>query len=99
MCRQNCFGVDLMKKVLCSEKLLIFLQFGGNVYQQASIDQQKNEGRESSSGSWQSWSSTGTVLMVRGLVLSSENSIDPGESGADRSELRDGEGDFQVKQN
>ena len=61
-----------------------------------SIDK-KDEDREGSSGSWRSWSSTGTVLMVGGLVLSSENSNDQGESGAERSELRDGQGRFSCK--
>ena len=58
MDRQNCFlRVDLMKKILSSTKLRIFLHFGRNVYQ-ASIDRQKkDEGREGSSGSWRSWSS------------------------------------------
>ena len=42
MCHQNfVLCVDLMKKVLSSVKLLIFLQFGRNVYQRASIDRQK----------------------------------------------------------
>ena len=64
-----------------------------------SIDRstKKDEGREGSSGSWRSWSSTGTVLMVGGLVLSSENRNDQGESGAERSELRDGQGQFSSK--
>ena len=57
----------------------------------------KDEGREGSSGCWRSWSSTGTVLMVGGLVLSSENSNDQGECGAERSELRDGQGRFSCK--
>ena len=87
-----------MKKILSSTKLRIFLRFGRNVYQ-ASIDRQKkkDEGREGSSGSWRSWSSTGTVLMVGSLVLSSENKNDQGESGAERSELRDGQGQFSSK--
>ena len=87
-----------MKKIPSSTKLLIFLRFGRNVYQ-ASIDRKKkkDEGREGSSGSWRSWSSTGTVLMVGGLVLSSENRNDQGESGAERSELRDGQGQFSSK--
>ena len=65
----------------------------------ASIDRSTkiDEGREGSSGSWRSWSSTGTVLMAGGLVLSSENSNDQGESGAERSELRDGQGRFSSK--
>ena len=56
----------------------------------ASIDRDRStkidEGREVSSGSWRSWSSTGTVLIVGGLVLTSENSNDPGRkwSGAER---------------
>ena len=64
-----------------------------------SIDRwtKKDEGREGSSGSWRSWSSTGTVLMVGGLVLSSEIKNDQGESGAERSELRDGQGQFSSK--
>ena len=86
-----------MKKILSSTKLGIFLRFGRNVYQ-ASIDRQnKDEGREGSSGSWRSWSSTGTVLMVGSLVLSSENKNDQGESGAERSELRDGQGQLSSK--
>ena len=91
LCRLN-------EKIPSSTKLLIFLRFGRNVYQ-ASIDRKKDEGREGSSGSWRSWSSTGTVLMVGGLVLSSENRNDQGESGAERSELRDGQGQFKVKRN
>ena len=65
----------------------------------ASIDQstKKDERREGSSGSWQEWSSTGTVLLVGGLVLSSENKNDQGESGAERSELRDRQGRFSSK--
>ena len=65
----------------------------------ASIDgsTEKDEGREGSRGSWQSWSSAGTVLMVGGLVLSSENRNDQGENGAERSELRDGQGRFSSK--
>ena len=94
MCHQNCFlCVNLMKKVLSSVKLPIFLQFGRNVHQRASIDQQKKMKAEKVAvvvGGL--WSSTGTVLMVGGLVLSSENSNDQGESGAERSELRDGQG-------
>ena len=64
-----------------------------------SIDRstKKDEGREGSSGSWRSWSSTGTALIVGGLVLSSENRNDQGESGAERSELRDGQGQFSSK--
>ena len=56
-----------------------------------------DEGREGSSGSWRSWSSRRTVLMGGGLVLSSENSNDQAESGAERSELRDGQGRFSSK--
>ena len=65
----------------------------------ASIDRstKKDEDREGSSSSWRSWSSTGTVLMVGGLVLSSENINDQGESGAERCELRDGQGRFSSK--
>lgn len=37
------------------------------------------------------------MLIVGGLVLSSENSNDQGESGAERSELRDGQGRFSSK--
>ena len=65
----------------------------------ASIDRSTkiDEGREGSSGSWRSWSSTGIVLKVGGLVLSSENSNDQGESGAEGSELRDGQRRFSSK--
>ena len=67
----------------------------------ASIDRSTkiDEGREGSSGSWRSWNSTGNVyvLMAGGLVLSSENSNDQGESGVERSELRDGQGRFSSK--
>ena len=66
----------------------------------ASIDRltKKDKGREGSSGSWRSWSSKGTVLMVGGLVLSSENKNDQGEIGAERSESRDGQGRFSSKE-
>ena len=59
----------------------------------------RDEGRDGirSSGSWRSWSSTGTVLMVGGLVLSSEHRNDQGETGAERGELRDGQGQFSSK--
>ena len=98
MYHQNCFlCVDLAKKILPSIKLLIFLWFARNVYQRASIDRQKkDEGREGSCGSWRSWSSAGNVLMVGGLVLSSENRNDQGESGAERETDKD---DFQAKRN
>ena len=58
-----------------------------------------DEGREGSSGSWRSWStcSRRTVLMAGGSVLSSENSNDQAESGAERSELGDGQGRFSSK--
>ena len=98
MCRQNCFlCVDLMKKNTAFRKItFIFLRFGGNVYQRASIDRpKKDEGSEGKSGSWRSWSSTGTVLMVGGLVLSSEREkVERSEANCETDK-----GDFQVKRN
>ena len=97
MCHQNCL-CRLSEKNTAFRKITNFSPVCKKCLP-ASIDRstKKDEGREGSRGSWRSWGSAGTVLMVGGLVLSSENRNDQGESGAERSELRDGQGRFSSK--
>ena len=49
--------------------------------------------------SWRSWSSTGTVLMVGGLVLSSETATIREKVERSEANCETDKGNFQVKQN